>query len=1116
MDGGMSEAKWESFVMEWFAELGWEPRTGKDIAKGSGERESWDELIIPSRLRDAVARINPKLPASAVDDVVNEVMSAKSQDAPAENQRIHGFLTRGIRSVTYTDEYGAEQNPTVWLVDFKDPGANDFLVVNQVTVVHGEHRRRFDIVGYLNGLPVVFVELKKSTDDSDGLKYARNQLRAYAEELPLAFRCNVVCVVTDGSDALCGTAFTPFEHFAPWNVDDEGVPVPQPPDKTESLPSVLLINGLLDLRRFLEILEGYVTFARSEDGLVKRLAKAHQYFAVSKAVGKTLEAVRSHGQAGVVWHTQGSGKSMEMELYANQVMIHPSLGNPTIVVLTDRTDLDDQLYETFLASDLLPEEPLQAATREELRAELSRRQTGGIIFTTLQKFGKTKAERESGTDHPRLSDRRNIIVIVDEAHRSHYDDLDGYARHLRDALPHATMIAFTGTPVALADRNTRGVFGDYIDIYDLTRAVDDGATVPVYYESRLIPLDLPSGVDPDVIDERADEATAGLDDSERERIQQAVVAMNALYGAPDRLEKLAKDITDHWEARSKEMRKFIGVPGKGMIVCATRDICAALYEQIVAIKPDWHSSDDREGKIKVVYSGGPGDEPHIFKHVRRPSASKVIQKRAKDPDDSLELVIVQSMLLTGFDSPPLHTMYLDKPMRGAALMQALARVNRTFRNKQDGLLVGYAPVTENLYEALAEYTDQDQARKPQGRDIDEAIGQVRDLVAVIGDEILDGCDWRGVREGKSPRAYLDAVLGAVNFLRDPSTPGNRVPEGEPKLGDRFRKAASRLARMYALCSSSGALADVRKDIAFFEEVRRWMAKSDADDRRARGESVPPDVELYLKSLAAGAVEAGGVTDLYEAAGVGRPDLSHLDKAFIERMQAQRNPHLAIEALRRLIEQEMRRVTKHNVVAQQSFSERLAELMRKYTNQNLTAAQIIAEMVEMAKDVSMNARRGEKFTPALSSDELAFYDAVAQNESAVTEMGDDVLADIARDLVKVLRRDVTTDWVSRDDVRAKIRSTIKRLLARRGYPPDAQPGATELVLRQMETFANEWSPKSGLLTELADHSGRCSREAGRDPHSASEPTPHSLPSQPTRRPDAPSNSIGGAETPDSPA
>jgi type I restriction enzyme, R subunit len=1057
MSGGMLEAEWEHFVMEQFAELGWEPKNGKEIAPGSGERKEWDELIIRGRLQDAVARINPKLPASAVDDVVKIVMDRTSRDALAENHRIHEFLTRGIRSVTYTDEYGAEQNPTVWLIDKKHPEANDFLVANQVTVVDAEHRRRFDVVAYLNGLPVGFVELKRTSDKSEGLKYARNQLATYARELPLAFRCNVACVVTDGSDALCGTAFTPFEHFAPWTVDDDGKPVKQPADGVESLPLVLLINGLFNPERFLEILTGYVTFARTEDGLIKRLAKAHQYFAVSKAIGKTLEAVRSHGQAGVVWHTQGSGKSMEMELYSNQVLIHPSLGNPTIVVLTDRTDLDDQLYETFLASELLPETPLQAATREELRAELSGRQVGGVIFTTLQKFGRTREERASGVPHPLLSGRRNIIVIVDEAHRSHYDDLDGYARHLRDALPHATMIAFTGTPIALADKNTRDVFGEYIDIYDLTRAVRDGATVPVYYESRLIPLDLPAGVDPDVIDERADEATAGLDDSERERIHQAVMAMNALYGAPDRLEKLSRDIVDHWAARSGEMRKFIGVPGKGMIVCATREICAALYEQIIAIKPDWHSNDDRQGKIKVVYSGGPGDEPHIFKHVRRPSASKVIQKRAKDPDDSLELVIVQSMLLTGFDSPPLHTMYLDKPMRGAALMQALARVNRTFRNKQDGLLVGYAPVTENLYAALAEYTEQDQNVRPQGRDVDEAIAKVQDLLAVIGDEILAGYDWRSVRSGRSPRAHIDAVLGALNYLRDPRTPGN---DAEPTLGERFRKASAQLARMYAVGRASGALAPYRVDIAFFEELRRQMAKSDAEDRRARGESVPPDVELYLRSLAAGAVEAGGVIDIYEAAGVGRPDLSHLDEAFIARMREQRNPHLAVEALRRLVEQEMRQVTRHNVVAQQTFSERLADLMREYKNKNLTAAQVIAELVALAKEVSADAQRGSSFSPPLNGDEVAFYDAVAQNESAVTEMGADILADIARDLVRTLRRDVSTDWVSRDDVRAKIRSTIKRLLAKWGYPPDQQQNATDLVLRQMETFAEEWSPEAG--------------------------------------------------------
>jgi type I restriction enzyme R subunit len=1055
----MSEAAWEALAMDTLGELAWVPVEGKKIAPGSGERESWDELIIPGRLRAAIERINPGLPASAAADAMQVVLSPTSRDAGEENRRVHQYLTQGIRSVVYTDEHGAEHNPTIRLIDYADPQANDFLAANQVVVIDGDHKRRFDIVLYVNGLPLGVGELKKAGEENAGLEGAHAQVMTYVRELPLAFRCNVACVVSDGITARYGTAFTPFELYAPWNVDDDGKPVPQPATTDADLAINLLLHGLFDQRRFIEILGGYVAFAHPDGVLVKRIAKPHQYFAVSRAITKTLEAVRSNGHAGVVWHTQGSGKSMEMELYANQVLRHRSLGNPTLVVLTDRTDLDDQLYGTFEASELLPEAPLQVMTRDQLREELASRRSGGILFTTLQKFGRTKEERESGRAHPLLSDRRNIIVIVDEAHRSHYDDLNGYARHLRDALPHATMIAFTGTPVSEADRNTRDVFGDYIDIYDLTRAVDDGATVPVYYEPRLIPVDLPAGVDPELIDERADEATAGLDDSERERIQQAVAVMNAVYGAPDRVRTLAEDLVAHWEARSGQMRKFIGGPGKGIVVCATRQICAGLYRQIIAIKPDWHSDDPAKGKIKVVYTGGPGDPEDIQAHVRRPSQNKLIQRRAKDIDDDLELVIVQSMWLTGFDSPPLHTLYLDRPMRGAALMQALARVNRTFRDKQDGLLVGYAPLTENLYAALAEYTANDQRTKPLGRDLDEAIAKVRDLIGVIGDVILAGYDWRTRKAARSPRAFLNAVLGAVNYLRDPATPGNQVGEGEPTLAERFRAAASKLARLYALCSSHKDMGAHRDEVAFFEEIRVWMAKFDAEDRRARGLPIPAEVELYLRQLTAGAVEAGGVTDLYEAAGIPRPDLSHLDEAFIERMQQARNLQLAIESLRRLVEQEMRRVTRHNIVRQQSFSDRLVALMIRYTNQNVSAAQVIAELVAMAREVSADANRGQRFAPALTSDELAFYDAVAQNESAVTEMGTGVLADIARDLVKSLRRDVSTDWVSRDDVRAKLRSTIKRLLARYGYPPDAQPTATELVLRQMETFAEEWSPES---------------------------------------------------------
>ena len=656
------------------------------------------------------------------------------------------------------------------------------MAARQVQVVDGEHRRRFDVVLYVNGMPLAFIELKKTSAGGDGLKSAHTQLTGtYVDELPLAFRCNVVCVVSDGSAMLYGTAFTPFEHFAPWNVDDDGKPVKQPAADLVDQPIMLLLHGMFRHDRFLDLLFGYVAFARGDDGLVKRIAKPHQYFAVAEAVRKTIEAVRGDGRAGVVWHTQGSGKSMEMELYANQVLTHPSLGNPTIVVLTDRTDLDDQLYTTFDASELLPEKPAQIGNREELRTELANRRMGGIIFTTLQKFGRTKDERENGLPHPRLSDRRNVIVIVDEAHRSHYDDLDGYARHLRDALPHASFIAFTGTPISKArqGRDTRAVFGEYIElIYDLTQAVEDGATVPVFYESRLIELRPARGREargdrragrrgdrgPGRLRARAHPAAGRRDERRLRRPGPGPPAQRGrgrpLGGTQHR------DAQVHRRPRQGHDR----LRDAGHL----RGLCTS---ELSTIKPDWHSDDIAKGKVKVVYTGDASDEAHLQKHIRRPSQNKVIQQRAKNPDDELELLIVQSMLLTGFDSPPLHTIYIDKPMRGAALMQALARVNRTFRDKQDGLLVGYAPLTENLYEALAEYTARDQNTRPMGRDIDDAVAKVQDMLAVIGDEILSGYDWRAQRAVKGPKAHLNAVLGTVNYLRDPATPGNQVGEG---------------------------------------------------------------------------------------------------------------------------------------------------------------------------------------------------------------------------------------------------------------------------------------------------------------------------------------------------
>ncbi|RVW06281.1 type I restriction endonuclease subunit R [Rhodococcus spongiicola] len=1052
---GLTENDWEQMALDVLGELGWKHLSGTEIAPGNEERASLDELLIVPRLRQAIVRFNKDLPEHVVDQAVAEIANARSSDAIAENETIHGFLTEGLRKISYVDDAGEEVTPTIRLLS-QDPDQNDWLAVDQVTIVKGDHRRRFDIVLYMNGMPVSIVELKKAGAENAGLVQAHAQLGTYLKEFPLAFRFVVFNLISDGITARYGTPFTPFNHYSPWNVDDYGKPV-----TTDTLdgatPLDTALHGLFNQERFLQLLRSFTAFDHDENGLLKRVAKPHQYFAVTKAVGSTAQAVGSSGKAGVVWHTQGSGKSMEMELYANQVIRHPQLANPTIVVITDRTELDGQLYETFLRSRLLPEQPKQIRKREELRQELSGRTTGGIYFTTLQKFGRTADERHSGASHPLLTDRRNVIVMVDEAHRSHYDNLDGYARHLRDALPHATLIAFTGTPISFEDRNTRDVFGDYIDIYDLTRAVEDGATVPVYFESRLVKVSFAEDVSEKDIDASADEATFGLDDTERDRIEKSVAVINAVYGAPTRLKKLAGDLVEHWEARRAAMNPFVGseknpaAAGKAMIVGATREICANLYREIVALRPDWHSDDLSTGKIKVVYSGNPSDTSPIIDHVRRDSENAAIKKRLKDIDDELELVIVKDMMLTGFDAPPLHTMYLDRPLKGALLMQALARVNRTFRGKQDGLLVAYAPVADNLTQALAEYTEADRANKPIGKDIGAAVDTAKNLIKII-ENILHGFDWREQLHRPGPRAYFDAANATVNYLRDPRNPENQVGEGQETLAARYRKFASQLSRVWAICGSHEALREQAPVAKFFEEVRVYMAKFDAEDRYARGQAVPEDVQRALRQLMAASVESGEVLDIYDAAGMPKPSLKDINVDFVRRAQQAKNPNLAIEAMRKLITDESRKAAKHNVVRQRAFSERLQALMVKYTNSQLTSAEVITALVEMAKEVAAESDRGSQFTPPLDENELAFYDAVAQNESAVEEQGEGKLADIARDLVAVMRRDASTDWTVREDVKARLRSQIKRLLTRHGYPPDRQPEAIKLVIEQMEVIA----------------------------------------------------------------
>ncbi|SKC51820.1 type I restriction endonuclease subunit R [Krasilnikoviella flava] len=1094
------EADWEQLALDHLAEpLGWQPLRGQQIVPGAlsdlghasytalGEqpqREAWSELAIPSRMRAAARRLNPDVPREYLEQALAEILRPTSQDAITENKRIHDVLVQGYR-IAYVED-GREQTATVRLVSAHEH-ENEWLAVNQVTVVDGDVERRFDVVLYLNGMPVVIVELKNAGSPHADVAAAHAQLTTYVRELPMAFRFCVLTVISDGVVAKYGTPFTPLNHYAPWNVDDDGRVV-GPDGRPEGdrplhlvhddgllgevaarTPLEVTLDGLFNPERFGQLLRGFVAFDADEDGLHKRVAKPHQYFAVTKAVAATAEAVRGDGRAGVVWHTQGSGKSMEMELYAAAIGRHPALENPTIVVITDRTDLDDQLFQTFARSQLLAEQPRQVTRRSELRSELANRATGGIYFTTLQKFGLTAEEKRAGRKHPVLSERRNVVLVVDEAHRSHYDDLDGYAWHLKNALPNATLIAFTGTPVT-GERDTEAVFGDVIDVYDLTRAVADGATVPVYFESRLVKVAFPDDVDPGTIDTAADEATVGLDDAERARIEKSVAVVNAVYGAPARLKTLADDLVSHWEQRRDAVAELVrpatgarvaagGAPGKALVVAGTREICARLYEQIVALRPEWHSDDVTRGRVKVVYSGDAGDQPPIADHVRRDGENTLIKNRLKDPDDELEIVIVKDMLLTGFDAPPLHTLYLDRPLRGALLMQTLARVNRTFRGKDAGLLVAYAPVAENLAAALAQYTVRDQAEKPVGTPLAEVAAATRELVLALR-ELVEPTGWRTrLREaGSGGRAYIGVVLDVVSWLRSPRTPQNRVPadsDAEP-VGDTFRRRAQALSRAWSASGRHDSLADLADEARFYEEVRVWMGKLDAEERQASGQPIPEDVQRLLNQLTATSVDARDVVDVYDAAGLESPRLDQLDGDFLAKAKEAPHPQITIEALRALVVAEARAATAGNLVRRQAFSERLSQLMLKYTNANLTSAEVIAALVEMAREVVAESERGARFDPPLGRDELAVYDAVAQNESAALLQGDDKLAEIARELIVVLRRDVKTDWTVRDDVKAKLRSSIKRLLIKHKYPPDQQPEAIRLVMAQMEAMAPRYA------------------------------------------------------------
>ena len=1052
-----TEDELEQWVLEILAELGWTPTHGLDIAPGepAAERVDYRETVLAGRLRAAVAALNPDLPAAAVDDTVRMVQKVESPVIESENWRAYRFLIEGV-PVEYRDADGQVRTARAWLVDWENPKNNDLIAVNQFSVTGPKRTRRPDILLFVNGLPLAIFELKRAGKQHATLSGAYRQLQTYRGQVPEVYKWNQVAVVSDGLDALAGSFSAPWNHWAAWKTIDGNRRDPKNIEGLRIPPVEVLTRGMFRLDVFFDLCRNFVATFGEGTETRKAVAKYHQYWAVNKAVDQTLESVETDGRIGVVWHTQGSGKSLEMAYYAGKVMRHPGMENPTVVVLTDRNDLDDQLFdETFASSkpgSPLPETPAKAESRAHLKELLAGRQSGGIIFTTLQKFGLSKEDREAGRNFPLLSDRHNIVVMVDEAHRSNYDVIDGFARNVRDALPEASFIGFTGTPIDEKDRSTAEIFGEYIDVYDMTQAIEDGVTVKVFYEPRLAKVELPAEAR-DAIDDEFDDATVGSEDEISERLKTKWAKVEAIVGSEKRIKELAADIVVHWEARLEVLA------GKAMIVTMSRRIAVDLYAAIIALRPEWHSDDDAEGVVKVVMTGNATDPASYQPHIRNNQERRAMKARASAASDPLELVIVRDMWLTGFDSPPMHTMYVDKPMRSAGLMQAITRVNRTFKDKPSGLIVDYIGIAENLKEALATYTDRDKQDRAIGEDVRAAATPEMLTEHAIVSDLLQAVDWVTILGSGDAKAFVYAVTATVDHLLgsersvdetgDDVTPGEfdvETPEG-PSVKKRFMAHTSRLKRLFSLVPTSPEATAIRDDVAFFDAVRQSIAKIEAVDRDSDGE---PALDTAVRQIISEHMTGSGVIDIFAEAGLEKPDISVIDDEFRKKFEASDQKNLQLEAVRRLISNEVKVIGKRNVVAGRRFSEMLSDALNRYQNRTIDAAQVIAEIVEIAKAILAQRQRGEE--TGLTENELAFYDALSTNESARLAMQDETLRKIAHELTEIVRSDAKTDWQVKETVRAKLRTRIKRLLLKHGYPPDQEPTATDLIIQQAEVIA----------------------------------------------------------------
>ena len=1043
-----TESVVEEAALAWLGGLGYAVQFGPAIAPGeaAAERADYGQVVLAGRLRDALARLNPDVPPAALDEAYRKLTRPDRPTLAANNHATHRMIAEGV-PVEYFRPDGSLGGDLVRVLDFEDPDNNDWLAVNQFTVVENRHERRADVVLFVNGLPLAVMELKNAADEKATIWAAFNQLQTYKQQIPELFTFNEALIISDGLHARIGSLTADRERFMPWRtIDGSGL-------ADEHLSQLqVVIEGVFDRRRLLDFIRYFIVFEDAGNGvLIKKMAGYHQYHAVNAAVEETLRACapapdrlklgemrgvyrvrgvddglpRKPGdrRIGVVWHTQGSGKSLTMAFYAGKIIQHPRMENPTVVVLTDRNDLDNQLFDNFaLDKDLLRQAPAQAENRADLRAKL-RVASGGVIFTTIQKF----FFEESGDAGVALSERRNIVVIADEAQRSQYDFIDGFARHTRDALPNASFIGFTGTPIERTDANTRAVFGDYISIYDIRQAVIDGATVPIYYESRLAKLALDERERPK-LDQEFEEATEGEEVEHKEKLKSRWAQLEALVGADHRVDLIAADLVEHFEQR------LAALDGKAMVVCMSRRICVDLYDAIVKLRPDWRRDDDDQGTIKVVMTGSATDPLDWQSHIRNKARRQDLALRFKEPGDPFRIVIVRDMWLTGFDAPCLHTMYVDKPMRGHGLMQAIARVNRVFKDKPGGLVVDYLGLAEELRDALAVYAE-------SGGEGETALYQEQ-AVAVMTEKyevccgLFHGFNWSKWAGG--PQERLSLLPAAQEHIL-------KQEDGKARL----LEAVTRLSQAFALAVPHDKAIAIRDDVAFFQAVRAVLAKGAPGEGRDA-----EDLDHAIRQIVSRAIVSDEVVDIFAAAGLRKPDISILSDEFLAEVRGMPQKNLAVELLRKLLLGEIKARGRHNIVQARSFAEMLEEAIRRYQNRAVESAQVIEELIALAEEMREAGKRGEKLH--LTEDEVAFYDALEVNDSAVNVLGDDTLKTIARELVEAVRNSVTIDWTMRENVRARIRVMVKRILRKYGYPPDKQERATQTVLEQAEVLCAEWA------------------------------------------------------------